>query len=184
MSTKTFTSTTLSASDLNTYCANSGLVYVASYTFSSNTAPYIDNCFSSTYDNYKIVINATSTSNNTALFKFRTGGADNSTSNYFWGGFYINIAGSASLTPESSGGAVTNGRYGAYSTNGNNFAEIMVSMPYSASQKTTFISNHQSAENYVRMMNGYFDATTSFDGIKIYNATLTGTMTVYGMRKA
>ena len=59
MAIKTFTTgEVLTASDTNTYLANSGLVYVTSVTVptspASNTVS-VSNCFTSTYDNYKII---------------------------------------------------------------------------------------------------------------------------------
>ena len=57
MAIKTFTTgEVLTAADTNTYLANSGLVYVTSATVGSgsNTVS-VSNCFSSTYDNYKII---------------------------------------------------------------------------------------------------------------------------------
>jgi len=59
MAIKTFSvGEVLTASDTNTYLANSGLVYITSATIGSGvTFATVANCFSSTYDNYKIVIN-------------------------------------------------------------------------------------------------------------------------------
>jgi len=57
MAIKTFTdNTTLPASDINTYLANSGLVYVTSATATSGSSLAINNCFSSTYNNYRVII--------------------------------------------------------------------------------------------------------------------------------
>ena len=57
MAIKTFTTgEVLTAADTNTYLANSGLVYITSATVGSgsNTVS-VTNCFSSTYDNYKVI---------------------------------------------------------------------------------------------------------------------------------
>jgi hypothetical protein len=159
-----------------------GMWKVASYSFTSNATPFIDNCFTSDYENYKVVISVTSSANAVASFYFRTGGADVTTAAYYWGGFYINMAGAASLTAESSSTNVSQGRYGAFTTGGNNFAEINISRPKNAAQVTTYTSVHQSAEPFTRYISGYFNGTNSFDGIKIFGGTLTGTITVYGLR--
>lgn len=169
----------LTATDMNAV----GLWKVATVSFTSQTTGILDNVFSSNYDHYKIVISTTATTNAVAPFVFRTNGVDNNNNSYFYAGYYINISGAPALTAENSSGATTAGRWGAYTTNGQSFAEITVSMPYSNTQKTTYISTHQNAETYARSMNGYFDNTTRFDGIKIYGSTLTGAMTVYGYRK-
>jgi len=58
MAIKTFTTgEVLTASDTNTYLANSGLVYVTSVVVPTSPAQNtisVSNCFTSTYDNYKI----------------------------------------------------------------------------------------------------------------------------------
>ena len=59
MAIKTFTTgEVLTASDTNTYLANSGLVYITEQTISSATTT-VSSCFSSTYTNYKVVIDLT-----------------------------------------------------------------------------------------------------------------------------
>jgi len=57
MAIKTFTTgEVLTASDTNTYLANSGLVFVSSTTIGTAVSSVtVSNCFSSTYTNYKIV---------------------------------------------------------------------------------------------------------------------------------
>ena len=57
MAVKTFTTgEVLTASDTNTYLANSGLVYVTSTTVGSGVSSVtVSNCFTSTYDNYRII---------------------------------------------------------------------------------------------------------------------------------
>lgn len=58
MAIKTFTdNTTLPASDINTYLANSGLVLVKSQTITGSVASVtVTNAFNSTYDNYYILV--------------------------------------------------------------------------------------------------------------------------------
>ena len=46
----------LTASDVNTYLTNGGLVYVASNTATSGSTINVTSCFSSTYDAYKVVV--------------------------------------------------------------------------------------------------------------------------------
>ena len=55
MSINTFTAgEVLTAADTNTYLANSGLVYITEAAFSTTA---LDGIFTSTYDNYRIVVN-------------------------------------------------------------------------------------------------------------------------------
>jgi hypothetical protein len=57
MAIKTFTTgEVLTASDTNTFLANAGLDYITQVTVPSSTASLtISNCFSATYDNYRLV---------------------------------------------------------------------------------------------------------------------------------
>ena len=56
MAVKTFTNEQLTASDTNTYLANAGLVYITSTTVGSAVSSVtVSNCFSSTYDHYRII---------------------------------------------------------------------------------------------------------------------------------
>lgn len=71
MAIKTFTTgEVLTASDTNTYLANSGLVYVKSQTIGSGVASVtVTDAFNSTYDAYKIVAtNVSASSGGTASF--------------------------------------------------------------------------------------------------------------------
>ena len=83
MAIKTFTTgEVLTASDTNTYLANSGLVYITEAAFSTTA---LDGIFTSTYDNYKIVLNNASTSGVGGLIQFKyrdTANATVSLTNY------------------------------------------------------------------------------------------------------
>ena len=73
MAIKTFTSgEVLTAADTNTYLANSGLVYVSTTTLTAS-GQNIAGAFSSTYTNYRIVLNNIVTSANNTLVAFRLG---------------------------------------------------------------------------------------------------------------
>lgn len=68
MSVKTFTSTTLSSSDVNTYLANAGLVYVKSQTVGSGVSSVtVSNAFSSEFTNYLIIDSGGSMSSDTTI---------------------------------------------------------------------------------------------------------------------
>jgi hypothetical protein len=76
MAIKTFTTgELLTASDTNTYLANSGLVYVAQGTPTANATINIDSIFTSTYRNYYVVIRGTASSANAVYLRWRAAGA-------------------------------------------------------------------------------------------------------------
>jgi hypothetical protein len=69
MAIKTFTTgELLTASDTNTYLANSGLVYVTSVTVGNAVSTVaVPSAFSATYDNYRIVYSGGTSSTNASL---------------------------------------------------------------------------------------------------------------------
>ena len=75
MAVKTFTNEQLTASDTNTYLANSGLVYITSATVSGTPSSLsVPNCFSSTYDHYRIVFNGITFSASGFSYTVQVGG--------------------------------------------------------------------------------------------------------------
>lgn len=108
MAIKTFSAnTTLSSSDVNTYLTNGGLVYVTESTATSGTTLSVNNCFTTTYDAYRIVISnyKTTAASTSCTFKLRASGTDSSAS-YAYGSLTqalytsttLTVAGSASTT--------------------------------------------------------------------------------------
>ena len=84
MAIKTFTTgEVLTASDTNTYLANSGLVYITEVALSTTA---LDGIFTSTYDNYRIVVNQIKTASAGGLVRFNWRDTSNATvnaSNYY-----------------------------------------------------------------------------------------------------
>ena len=74
MAIKTFSSgEVLTASDTNTYLNNGGLVYIAGGSATNTSALDVNSVFSSTYDNYRVVLQTASRSTlQYARFQFRT----------------------------------------------------------------------------------------------------------------
>jgi hypothetical protein len=90
MAIKTFTDlTTLPASDINTYLANSGTVFVTSGTLTTNVTR-VEGCFSSTYLNYLVLINGASLSTGFDIFwRLRAGGTTNVDPQYNQQGYTV-----------------------------------------------------------------------------------------------
>ncbi len=187
MAIKTFTTgEVLTASDTNTYLANSGLVFVKQVTVPA-TSPTVDvtSCFSSTYDNYMVSFSGiTSTGGNggTINYKLLSGSTPSSTA-YYGNTFYIVTAASGVMSnaPFSNG---PNGEALSISTSTTNAGVFQLQSPYLA-QYTR--SQHMSADNnYVRWNSMVHQSATSYDGIQFLPSagTITGgTITVYGYRK-
>jgi len=186
MAIKTFTTgEVLTAADTNTYLANSGLVYIATGTGSSSASIPVNGCFSSTFDNYVVVASLTNSVNSQIRIKLRNG-TTNKSANYYWGGFYFDMVGGGALNGEGSGGAVSTGvRVIAYNTNGVSNIVTQIGTPFTTT-RTTFATQVQSTETYFRIFNGLQDEAYSATGIDVIpdSGTISGTVVVYGYRKA
>ena len=184
MAIKTFTTgEVLTASDTNTYLANSGLVYVGGTTVPSST-PIVDlgTCFSSAYDNYHIVINNVQASADLSL-KFYLG--TNATSGLHYGTiFYYQFTGA------SSGYANSNGANSSYvgltsSAGANGSYGFDLTAPNLAKQKQ--FHGTYNGRNYTGWAGGLIADTAQYTSIKFINETgniTAGTFRVYGYRQA
>ena len=183
MAIKTFTAgSVLTASDTNTYLANSGLVYVTSTSFTAATTVNVDNCFTSTYDNYRIIIRAVGSGGlETAFMRMRASGT-NSLVNYYQGGWY------ASCTNASGYLSVNNGT-AWFVLNVINAIPSNTSLDVYApklAEHTNYTGQCSEAGTSMWAINGNHRVSTAYDGFSLYlNATnMTGSVTVYGYRKA
>lgn len=153
----------------NTLSASGGLVYVGGGTVSAGSAINVNNCFTSTYENYRIVL----TSNVATTFRFRVSGADNSTSAYyeqFINGNNTTVSGARSAVQtlnnlNSSAGVVALDVFGPATA----AAHYMLG---TITQGGTTLT----ATSYAY----HFSSATAFDGFSILGTTMTATVRVYG----
>ena len=185
MAIKTFsTDEVLTASDTNTFLANAGLVYVTSASLSAGSTIGINNCFSSTMDHYRVLFTNVSPSTTVDIrWRLRSGGSGNATSNYWM----QNISASASTISAFEEVSQTSFRFNYAQGGSNAFAWADLYFPFSAQNTTVNWTAMSYAGNIVnRSFLGFFNTSTSFDGLEIVVAsgTVTGNITVYGYRKA
>jgi hypothetical protein len=182
MAVKTFTSAVLTSSDTNTYLANAGLVYVTSATIGSGVSSVaVSSCFSSTYDNYRIIISGvTGTVNNDTFLLAMTG---SSGSTYKSTSFYL-VYNSASFNGVAFATS-TSFRIGwTNNTNDMNYALDLL-QPFAA--KPTFFKCDGANSTIVFQNGGEDTSSSSCTGFTLTpsSGTLTGgVITVYGYRKA
>jgi hypothetical protein len=187
MAIKTFTdNTSLPASDINSFLANSAMTYIGAYTATATTL-FIDGCFTSTYENYLCTFQSTNvTTTGTLNWRVRAS-ASPLTSAYRWGSTaYYYDAGSAFGYSSASAAGVplavcSGGSYGAGS--------LLIMNPQISGRKTTTIADGASDySNYIGFnVRGHINNTNSYDGIQVYQdagGTITGTLRVYGVRQA
>jgi len=165
--------------------ASSGLTFITGGSL-SGTATSIDNCFSATYLNYKIVLNDLIVSvGSRVAFRMRVSGSDNTTSNYTFGVFGIDTAGSTVVAILAAANG-TSFRLTTGTDIGSGMSTSFDLQNPFASKPTSFgVANLMQGETATACVaNGVFKATTSFDGITFFPftspETLTGTYKIYG----
>ena len=161
-----------------------GLTLITTQSFSAVSSVSVNSCFTSTYDNYALIVHATIPSSETdAYLRLRASGSDASGSNYI----FFNQASGANGTGynQNSTGTtqLTAGRLGSGGT-GSLFVNIF--RPHDAVQ-TAFQSQNVangSTTVFVQSGGGLHSLNTSYDGFTFYPAssTFTGTLRLYGYR--
>lgn len=141
--------------------------------------------FSSTYDNYRIIISGSSTADNAVFIKLRSGSTDSSTGYYYflnrW--FSSNASQQVPVANGTSGFEVTQTYNGCWAT-------VDLIQPFTTNRTgigSTGSNFDTSAVRAVSLFNaGMHNATTSYDGINcIWSAgAFTGTIFVYGYKKS
>jgi hypothetical protein len=165
-----------------------GMTYITGASFTDLSAQSINNCFTSTYQNYRIVGRVKCiTTNSTAYIRLRVGGADNTSSNYQSvyefteiGAAVTGIVRKASETAGWIVNSTHNVGYVEFSMDV--YApQISLETQFSAVGAQKFDTSYYSANG-----GGVFNATTSFDGFTIYNAgqNITGEVRVYGYQNS
>jgi hypothetical protein len=163
----------------------SGLTLVSETTITAAATTNIDGVFTSTYENYMIVLNCTSAGTTEIGTKLRSGGVTNTDYHQWWGWYqgsgtpYTNITGATAV--------YWNWAYalaGEQSTS----AVATITAPQVAARRAQWFGQHvrySTASGVGTMINGSHVATGSFDGIQIYaTANLTGTVRIYGLRNS
>ena len=171
------------------------MVYVASTTFTASNSITVDNCFSSTYDNYKIMVNwLHNTTSGGVFLKFKDSGGVVSTASYgsraagnFRTGATNNFTGFSNIDTLTSTGGIFIGSSGA-ATRG--FISADIYSPNLAQLKNLqgqYMGPTDGTNNFLNLtIGGWQDSTTQMVGLNIAPTagTLTGVVTVFGYRKA
>jgi hypothetical protein len=179
MAVKTFTAgETATASDTNTYLANSGLVYITS------------GALSGTDTHYKILIDDITPSASISLvFQFLVGVTPNTTADYNWAFTGLRTDAVAIDVNGQNQTFGFTGISGGVAADSVGFASLDVFGPQTTTMRTIVLSSAYSypAEWGARNGGSHFNSFTAFDGIRFLTnsaATVTGNVTIYGYRKA
>lgn len=185
MAIKTFTAgSVLTASDTNTFLANSGLVYVAQTTFTSSVGVEMQNCFSSTYDNYYVNITYVGSASTNTQTQYMTGtNTKDTAATYNRFGFYwtnaINPFNIANVTSDF----VTN--HGT-TTSDYSWAQMNIYRPNVSGVRTNSqVLSYAGDSSLTTFLSFSKATTTAYTGLYLFpsSGNITGTITVYGYRK-
>lgn len=155
-------------------------------TFSGASSVSLNGCFSSTYQNYKIIIsNLTgSTTSQIVSGRLRASGTDASGSNYNYEDtqFSSTTVGAARSTSQTSM------RIGMAETTNKNYMMLDLYDPFIA-EPTGYFSNcsetgYSTTSTGLKFTSGGHTVSTSYDGFTIFPAsgTITGTLRIYGYK--
>ena len=167
---------------VNGAMVGAGMDLINKTDFSAVSSVSLNNVFSSAYDNYRVVTDMTGSTTLDAQFRFRSGGADNSSASYsrqqITGLYVDSVIGSG-----ATGSTVLYADYfsGASQRHGNAFD---VYLPFAAAYTAVLGSKVMVPQSGI--FGGIFNANTSFDGFSMIasTGTISGTIRVYGYRNS
>jgi hypothetical protein len=149
-------------------------------TFSASSGVSVNGCFSTVYDNYRMILNITSKGTTAHTnFRFRVSGSDNTASSYNWTASYY----------------LASNNFQSYRTTNASFAQVWSSIGQDKEQASMEIYGPNLAATTAASISGSHGAgdinwngslghgsSTQFDGFTIYpsTGTLTGTIRIYG----
>lgn len=184
----------LTASNVNTYLTNGGLVYITEATASgSATTLSINNCFSSTYNNYRILIDyfQPATALRALNMRLRVGGVDATGTDYFYAlsGVYVDNTATNTVSGGAGANVCSTGLYNSTNTIAIGSSSIDVFAPFRAERTMMTISaTMYNAQFGARNGISEHNLQTSYDGFMLLLDS-TGNITnlrvkVYGYRQA
>jgi len=147
-------------------------------TFSAVSTLNLNGMFTSTYDNYKIMIDATTSANNSFNFRLRVAGVDASGSNYVHQ--YLNVNNTAVAAARATATSIP-----LFDTNTpiRSAAAIEIMSP-SVAQATNFLSYNQYSvlSAGINLYAGTHSVSTAYDGLSFTTSTgtVTGIIRIYG----
>lgn len=165
-----------------------GLVHIATETFSAVSSVSIDNVFSSTYDNYRIV--ARHVTNNSGMqtmnIRLRSGGVDETSNLYYMARIYW-------LNSSTSAAAVAgwpDTKFSTFTLSGNKTSHTSADIFSPNKAEFTAFSIVTGAQggttNQFSVAQGQHEVNTQADGFTITTSTgsVTGSLSVYGYRNS
>jgi hypothetical protein len=164
--------------------ASGGLVFISATAFSAVASISVNNVFTASYDNYRVIVNATPSNGIGLNFRLRAAGSDASGTNYTWGAYTWN---QTSITYDA-GSASTNLIQTSFLFATYPFLQTIdigspaLAVKTQVASRVTSESSTPAIYNYVS--SGLHRLTTAYDGFTVLASagTITGTVRVYGYK--
>ena len=167
--------------------SSSGMTLVSSTSFSGVSSHSVNNCFSSTYENYRIVLTTTAfsgTNNAQVRMRLRASGTDN-TANYYTANNYYAYGTTADVSYANNNGFLA-GYAMNHPSEADSISVIDIMQPFvtgftpMTGYGQAFFSNL--GNSYALRFSGLLFSATSCDGFTLIPAsdTMTGKVRVYG----
>jgi hypothetical protein len=167
-----------------------GLTLITAQTFTTASSINVNNCFSSTYQNYvvQIVVSNTSAASD-AFMRLRASGTDASGNDYKWAALFNHSVTSTASGAASNSASAWSDYFIGYDSSGKVALTATVFRPYEAA--STFITSQAVSSplnaymyNYAR--SGVHSLTNAYDGfsLTVNSGTITGNLRVYGLANA
>jgi hypothetical protein len=167
--------------------ASGALTLITGQSFSASSSVLVNDCFSSTYTNYKVIVNYTGSASAATRLRFRVSGSSNSNNSYDGNSVFIN---NTTIVNEQNGANTSFVfNFCNVTSTPTAFVNIEIGSP-NESKHTAYYSNgnmsKSGAVNSSPMITGgSFLETTVFTGFELFPASgnITGSVQVYGYGK-
>jgi hypothetical protein len=164
-----------------------GLVLLNSTTITAQSTVNIDNIFTSSFRNYRVVIALTTvaTTGGPAI-QLRAGGSTNASNNYTHAG--VGYVSNIQNTSQYSNGLSSSWQLGyvVNSLGGLSSTEITIYNPQQTQYSTytgITMSTVSTTNNYMFAIGGMMNVTTAYDGLSLVGpGNMTGVIRIYGLR--
>ena len=159
-----------------------GLVLITSQSFSAASSVSVDNCFSATYEAYRIVVNIPTNSTTAQLqVRLRNGGSDRSTNYYSSRTFHNSVAGTETNTYQNNTNILN--VTGTVASAGYHGSLDIVDV-FAARFTSIMGFSYQPNDGSGNMFLASHLSSVSNDGISFIASagTITGTVRIYGYR--
>lgn len=171
----------MAVSRFNPDYPDAGLVLLNKTDYTGASTVSVDNVFSATYSNYKIIGSLKGSTTATINMRLRASGTDLTSSSYIAGKLYVGAGASLAFGSENNiaGDTMTLTRAGTADTDAGFVMDLL--SPFETGRKQALsIGSGQ----WVYWLAYHIQSASSYDGFTIYPAsgTITGTVRIYGYK--